>query len=138
MIKDGIESLGVDRRGPILSFLEFIRSVPAFGQIRFIVLYGSVALRTDDPGSDIDIAISCELEDLESERLRMYILGRVPDIFDVHIFEHLPLYIRKDVLGGMALYVRDEDEIYNAADRTIREYDFFRPHLLDYIGERVL
>ena len=138
MIKEGIEILSEARRETILSFLEFMRTIPAFWQVRFIVLYGSVALRMDDPGSDIDIAISCELTDIESERLRMYILGRVPDIFDIHIFEHLPLYIRNDVLKGMPLYVRDEDELYDAAYLTIREYGFFRPHLLDYIGERSL
>jgi predicted nucleotidyltransferase len=127
MIKEGIESLSAARRDQILSFLQFIRTVPAFGQIRFIVLYGSVALRKDDSGSDIDIAISCERTDTESERLRMDILGRIPDIFDLHIFEHLPLYIRNDVFKGMALYVRDEDELYDTAYRTIREYGFFRP-----------
>ena len=86
MIKEGIESLPASRRDQILSLLTFIRSVPAFEQIRFIVLYGSVALGDDDNGSDIDIALSCDMKDPESEQLRMYILGRVSDIFDLHIF----------------------------------------------------
>lgn len=38
----------------------------------------------------------------------------------------------------MILYVRVDDEIYDAAERTIREYDLFIPHLLDYIGEKAL
>ena len=138
MIKEGIEILPLVRRDQIQEFLDFVRTIPEFRAIRFIVLYGSVALQTDDSGSDIDIAISCDYHDLEAEQLRLYILGRSPDIFDIHIFEHLPLYIRSDVLKGMVVFVRDEDELYDAAYRTIREYELFRPHLLDYIGERAL
>jgi len=138
MIKEGIESLSADRRDQILSFLEVVKNVPAFNSIRFIVLYGSVPFSLDDAGSDIDIAISSDLGDLESEQLRMHLLGRVPNFFDIQIFEHLPLYVKKDVFSGMVLYIRDDDEIYDVAERTYREYDLFRPHLLDYIGERAL
>ena len=70
--------------------------------------------------------------------MRMHILGRVPDIFDVHIFEHLPLYVQINVLKGEVLHVIDEDELYDRAYRIIREYELFKPYYLDYIGEKAL
>lgn len=138
MLSEGIEVLAPDRNVVITSFLDYIRNHPYFPHVRFIVLYGSVAARQDDPSSDIDITISCDLPDIDSERFRIFLLGRVPGVIDLHIFEHLPLYVQIEVLKGMLLYTRDIDEVYDAAERTIRDYEFFRPHLLDYIGVRAL
>lgn len=120
----------------INSCMEIIRNIPSFDHIRFIILYGSVAQRRHDIYSDIDIAISTDLSDLMAERLRMHILGRVPDICDIQIFEHLPLFIQAEVFKGEVLYAADEDELYDTALRISREYEFFKPHYLDYIGEK--
>jgi len=102
------------------------------------MLYGSVAEGTNDHGSDIDIAISTDLADLEAEKLRMHILGRISSLFDVHIFEHLPLFVQINVFKGTVLYVTDEDALYDTAYRTMKEYELFKPHYLDYIGERAI
>ena len=122
----------------IQSFLEILKKNHDFHHIRFIILYGSVSEETNDINSDIDIAISTDLTVIQAERLRMHILGRVLDIFDVHIFEHLPLYVQINVFKGTVLYVRDEDVLYDCAYHTIREYELFKPHYLDYIGEKAL
>jgi len=116
--------------------MEIIRATPVFGNIRFIILYGSVAEGRDDIHSDIDIAISTDLPDLQAERMRMHILGRVSDTFDIQIFEHLPLFVQVEVFKGEVLYVANEDELYDLALKISREYEFFKPHYLDYIGER--
>ena len=68
--------------------------------------------------------------------MRMHILGRVPDTFDIQIFEHLPLFVQVEVFKGEVLYVANEDELYDLALKISREYEFFKPHYLDYIGER--
>lgn len=122
----------------IHSCMEIIRATPVFGNIWFIILYGSVAEGKDDIHSDIDIAISTDLPDLQAERMRMHILGRVSDTFDIQIFEHLPLFVQGEVFKGEVLYVADEDELYDLALKISREYEFFKPHYLDYIGEREL
>ena len=122
----------------IHSCMEIIRATPVFGNIWFIILYGSVAEGKDDIHSDIDIAISTDLPDLQAERMRMHILGRVSDTFDIQIFEHLPLFIQVEVFKGEVLYVANEDELYDLALKISREYEFFKPHYLDYIGEREL
>ena len=70
--------------------------------------------------------------------MRMHILGRVSDTFDIQIFEHLPLFVQVEVFKGEFLYVADEDELYDLALKISREYEFFKPHYLDYIGEREL
>ncbi|PWR70480.1 nucleotidyltransferase domain-containing protein [Methanospirillum stamsii] len=125
-------------RSKIQGFLKTLKTTPDFRHVRFVMLYGSVAEGTNDQNSDIDIAISTDLANLDAEKFRIYILGRVSDIFDVHIFEHLPLFVQINVFKGEVLYMTNEDEVYDIAYRTIREYEFFKPHYLDYIGERAL
>ena len=118
--------------------LNRIKQSDGFSKIRFIALYGSVATGEDTIHSDIDIAISCKLDRFEAELYRMTLLSDLPEKIDLHIFENLPLYIRKSVLGGVFLYMQDEDEVYDLAYDTIREYNLFKPHLDDYTGERFI
>ncbi len=118
--------------------LDIIKKSEEFPKIRFIALYGSVATENDTVFSDIDIAISCKMSRFEAELFRMKLLSQLPDVIDLHIFENLPLYIKKSVLGGVFLYMQDEDEVYNLAYDIIREYNLFKPHLDDYTGERFL
>lgn len=122
----------------IPSLLMEIEKNPGFHHIKWIMVYGSVADATDDHNSDIDIAISTDLPAIDAERMRIYILGRVPRIFDIQIFENLPLYVQINVFKGNVLYVADEDALYECAYKTIREYEFFKPYYLDYIGEKAL
>lgn len=118
--------------------LNRIKQSDEFSKIRFIALYGSVATGEDTIHSDIDIAISCKMDRFEAELYRMTLLSDLPEKIDLHIFENLPLYIRKSVLGGVFLYMQDEDEVYDLAYDTIREYNLFKPHLDDYTGERFI
>lgn len=55
------------------------------------------------------------------------------DIFDVQIFQDLPLYIRKDILNGKLLYMKDKS-IYEIARNTIEEFEDFRRGYYDAIG----
>ena len=91
--------------------------------------------RENDIHSDIDIAISTDLPDLQAERMRMHILGRVPANFDIQIFEHLPLFIQAEVIKGEVLYVVDEDELYDMFLKIFREYEF-SGHIIRIISER--
>ncbi|MCA1916380.1 nucleotidyltransferase domain-containing protein [Methanospirillum hungatei] len=118
--------------------LDIIKQSTGFSKIRFIALYGSVATGENSIHSDIDIAISCKMERLEAELYRMALLSELPEMIDLHIYENLPLYIRKSVLGGVFLYMQNEDEVYDLAYDTIREFNLFKPHLDDYTGERFI
>lgn len=50
--------------------------------------------------------------------------------YDIHIFQDLPLHVRKDVTShGVVLYHKDYVETFNVFLRTIREYEDFKPRL---------
>lgn len=42
-------------------------------------------------------------------------LSKLPEIFDVQIFQLLPLYIRIDVLKGKLIYCEDETLLHDVA-----------------------
>ena len=60
-------------------------------------------------------------------------MSSLNDIFDVQIFQDLPLYIRKDVLNGKLLYMKYKS-IYEIARNTIEEFEDFRRGYYDAIG----
>ncbi|UCE38963.1 MAG: nucleotidyltransferase domain-containing protein [Thermoplasmata archaeon] len=76
-------------------------------KVRFIALYGSTAVGTITPLSDIDMAVYYDGNKDERFIFRMKIMGRINDDFDVHIFQDLPLYIRKEIIShGKMVYHR--------------------------------
>ncbi|AAT42631.1 nucleotidyltransferase [Picrophilus oshimae DSM 9789] len=60
-------------------------------------------------------------------------LSEINDIFDVHMFQDLPLYIRFRVLKGKILYYKDKD-IYDIFRETIEEYGNYKRGYYDYIN----
>ena len=55
---------------------------------------------------------------------------------DVQVFQQLPIYIRQRVLkDGEVLFVRDEDQLYELAFRTVQEFEDFRPRYQTYLKE---
>lgn len=59
-----------------------------------------MANNTFHKGSDIDLCIYYRGIQRERNEFRLNILSNVNDIFDIHIFQDLPLYIRFSVLKG--------------------------------------
>ena len=58
--------------------------------------------------------------------------------FDIQIFQQLPLYIRIRIIKeGKVLFCRNEDMLYEAAFRTIREFSDFQHIYRDYLKEVV-
>src|SRR5659263_133606 len=111
---------------------EVISKIKDFGgdRIKFIVLYGSAAKRQSTNLSDIDIAVFHSGDKRERFQLRMKILGRISNKFDIQIYQDLPLYIQNEILSsGEVLYFSDYKEIFNTFMKTIREFEDFKPHL---------
>ncbi len=55
---------------------------------------------------------------------------------DVVVFQHLPLAIQSRILReGRALYVRDEDALYEVATRSVKAFELFRPIHQAYLNE---
>ncbi len=103
-------------------------------KVRFIILYGSATEDRMRPDSDIDICIYYEDEDRASD-FRLKVLSELfDDVFDIKIFQQLPVYLRMEVLKGKVLYCDDESFLYDKAYETIKEFDAFKHRYYDYIG----
>lgn len=115
--------------------LDIIKNHKDFKKVCFIILYGSVAENRGKKGSDIDLAVYYKGSEEDASLFRLEILSELSDDFDVQIYNHLPLYIRKDVLRGKVLYSQNRQFLYDVAYKTIKEFEDFKKYYYDYIGE---
>ncbi len=113
--------------------LETIKSIDKDERVQFVILYGSVSEERQSRSSDIDLAIGYDGDREERFDFRISISGRLPEVFDIQIFQDLPLYVKKEVLGGDVIFFRDKRELYDIAYETVQDYEFFEPLFLDYI-----
>jgi uncharacterized protein len=104
-----------------------------------VILYGSAARGEMRPTSDQDVCVvlqpgldpATEGMQTQLDYLRFHEL-------DVRIYQRLPIYVRQRVLKeGNVLHVKDEDQLYEIAFRTIRAFEDFRPFYLAYLEEVV-
>lgn len=119
-------------RTRIDEFLSVIRSFKDADRVRFIILYGS-ALRGEG-WSDIDLAVYYDGTPDEAADFRLRVLCEVDEIFDVQIFQQLPLYVRVQVLRGEVIYCDSERFLHDIAWETVKEFDDFKHRFYDYIG----
>ncbi len=119
--------------------LEKIKKLEGFENVEFIILYGSSLKSEMREGSDIDLCIYFNGSLEEAGVFRFKALSEVAnDLFDIQIFENLPLYVQIEVLGGKILYVKNLTFLYGVAYKTIREFEDFKPRFYDYINEEAL
>lgn len=123
----------------IMKGLAMMKNIAGFDRVKFIILYGSYHAAGHREGSDIDIAVGYDAKtNHERSAFRLKALSELPEGFDVQIFEQLPVYVRKEVLKGKVIFCRDEDYLYEAALSTIREFEDFKRHFYDYIGQEAI
>ncbi len=119
--------------------VERLKNIEGFEKVRFIMLYGSAAEGVSRENSDIDLCIDYDAKtDYERSMFRLKVLSELPAIFDVQIFNQLPLYVKKEVLKGKVVFCRDEEYLYETALLTIKEFEDFKYRFYDYIGERAI
>ncbi len=103
-----------------------------------VLLYGSTARDEATTASDIDICLVLTRAHRSPRQLsdkRLTYLGDADGV-DVQVFQQLPIYIRQRVLkDGEVLFVRDEDQLYELAFRTVQEFEDFRPRYQTYLKE---
>ncbi|MFB2623782.1 nucleotidyltransferase domain-containing protein [Methanothermobacter marburgensis] len=119
-------------RTRIDEILGVIRSFKDAERVRFIILYGS-ALRGEG-WSDIDLAVYYDGTPDEAADFRLRVLCEVDEIFDVQIFQQLPLYVRVQVLRAEVVYCDSERFLHDIAWETVKEFDDFKHRFYDYIG----
>ena len=106
-------------------------------EVLAVLLYGSVARGDASATSDVDLCLALApgrraAKELSAKRLKYL---QETDL-DVQIFQQLPLYIRQRVLkDGRVLFVRDEDQLYELAFRTVQAFEDFRPRYQAYLRE---
>jgi len=89
--------------------LKILRTLEEFENVRFIILYGSVAEGRATETSDIDLCIYYAGTREEGQQFRFLALSELcDDQYDIQIFRNLPLYVQKEVLRGRVLYSPDE------------------------------
>lgn len=102
----------------------------------FVYVFGSyVSDEYNEETSDIDVCVSMDVEKPGTAGYR--IQGRLPERFDLSVFEQLPVQVRKEVLEGQLIYSRSKDEVYDKAFETLEEYESFHPLYRQSIGATV-
>jgi hypothetical protein len=119
-------------------FLKNLKGTPGFDRVKFVFLYGSVAGKKENKLSDVDFAVYYNGNKKERFRFRLKLLGKLPDNFDVQIFQDLPLYVRKEVLKGKLIYARNLTFVYGVAYQTIKAFEDFKKYYYDYLNTRKL
>lgn len=114
---------------------EIVEKIRKNKEVLAILLFGSY-LRTPKYARDIDICVILEKDlpakDMSKKRLKY--LSHAPGKLDIQIFQLLPLYVRSKILKeSKILYSKDTKKIYEKAYETIKDYNLFEKHYLDYI-----
>lgn len=109
-----------------------IRSMDRENKIIFMIIYGSYIENRFHKGSDIDLCLYYDDNRLNRQKFRLKLLSEINDIFDIQIFQDLPLYIRNDVIHGKILYY--QDEAYDIIRNTADEFEDFKRGYYDIIG----
>ncbi len=113
-----------------------LMEMPDFDSVNFVILFGSQANRKANKMSDYDFAVYYEGNAKERFNFRLKILAKLPDKFDVQVFQDLPLYVQKEVLKGKIIYAKNMGFVYDIAYETIKRFEDFKKYYYDYINTR--
>ena len=104
-----------------------------------VLLFGSRARAEEHPRSDIDLClVQAPGGEPKSGRtlLRMAYLEENSGPCRVHVFQELPLYVRRRVLKeGVVLLCKDWDALYAIAYRTAQAFEDFKPAYRAYLDQ---
>lgn len=138
--KEGGHGLGKGRGQRVVDKREInniVKAVEKDSRILALLLIGSVARGEDYEGSDVDLCLilmpsSYQAIELSKKKLAY----RKQFNLDIHVFQQLPLYVKRRVLrDGKVLFCRDTEQLYEVAFMVIREFAHFEHIYRDYLKE---
>ena len=103
-----------------------------------LIRFGSVARGDDHAESDVDVCLVLppRRNGLSADQLAQIRMRYLVYNFDIHLFQALPLYVRRRVLKeGQVLYAADESALYEVALRTARQYEDFQHLYHEYLDQ---
>jgi|SRR3989344_899543 len=119
-------------------FLKRLKEMPDFNRVKFVFLFGSYSQGKQNKMSDIDFAVYYEGEKDKRFKFRLKLSTKLPDEYDIQIFQDLPIFVRKEILKGKLIYKTDIAFASDKAYETIKEFDSFKKYYYDYINMRRL
>jgi predicted nucleotidyltransferase len=117
----------------VSQILARIHELDTRNKVQFIVLFGSHASGEAHSLSDLDFAVYYDAPKEERFRFRLHLLGHLPDVVDVKIFQDLPTLVQNEVIQGKVLYSRDKSFTTAQFVNTIREYRSFSRAFTTYV-----
>jgi hypothetical protein len=104
-----------------------------------VVLFGSRARGEETSASDVDLCLILPPgrdSKIEQTNVGMAYLGYNDERLGIHVFQQLPLYIRRRVLKeGKVLFCRDLDALYGIACRTAQAFEDFKLIYRQYLEQ---
>lgn len=101
---------------------EMVKTAEKDQNVVAIVLFGSYALN-DPKYRDVDVAIILREAARSFDYINKYSPLRDDRLFDVSIFNDLPLHIKVDILNkGIILYCQDKSKLFDIASEVIRQW----------------
>ena len=99
-----------------------------------VLIFGSYARKEYFRDIDICLMLDKKYSLKEMTAIAIKYSGELPDIFDIKIFQKLPVYIRKKILEeGQVLFCKNEDVLYEIANQTLKEFEFYKKIYYTYL-----
>ncbi len=119
-------------------FLKKLKEMPDFNRVKFIFLFGSYSQGKQNKMSDIDFAVYYEGDKDKRFKFRLKLSTKLPDEYDIQIFQDLPIFVRNEILKGRLIYKTSIAFASDKAYETIKEFDNFKKYYYDYLKMRRL
>ena len=110
--------------------LQQIKKDLEFLQDNEVVIYGSFVSNQITPRSDIDIALVTRQHDLlVNKQMGLGVIGRANPLYDIRVFELLPLHIQINIIQHHVVLFGEEVEL--------SEYFYFYRKLWNDVKQRI-
>lgn len=123
------------KMGPVVDRL--LEKVQTDDAVLAVLLFGSRARGEETAGSDIDLCLVLRPgNDTKAGQMSVRMAYAAQEGLDIHVFQQIPLYIRRRVLReGVVLLCKDLDALYAIAWRTAQAYEDFKPIYRQYLEQ---